>query len=288
MSGKGRSYSSALRDFLANEALGGILLIAAAALAMIAANSPLASAYFHALHLETGPVLAPAIGPMTVHLWINDALMALFFLLVGLEIKREFSEGELGQLMGSLKRTVEQWKSDLVLGALRDVVMREVQAAENAAWQVKLSKFLDDAFGESLNVLGRIVGEGRDGRDDPSYRVRIRARIKVNSSFGTADDILEMLALLDDATFYYTSTPPAAFIIGMSAPPSGFASATEMAGLIGECAAAGVGGLLVMPTDTPGDGGFIFGDEAFGDPVTTIGDFFGALDTPAIPDGRFT
>ena len=89
------SPASALRDFLANEAAGGILLIAAAVLAMVAANSPLAHGYFHLLHVETGPVLAPAIGPMTVHLWINDALMALFFLLVGLEIKRELVDGQL-------------------------------------------------------------------------------------------------------------------------------------------------------------------------------------------------
>jgi len=87
--------ASVLRDFLANEAMGGILLIAAAALAMIAANSPLANAYFDVLHRQTGPVLAPAIGAMTVHLWINDALMAIFFLLVGLEIKRELVDGQL-------------------------------------------------------------------------------------------------------------------------------------------------------------------------------------------------
>ncbi len=186
----------------------------------------------------------------------------------------------------ALARTIEEWKTDPVLGALRDVVMREVQAAENAAFQVKLSKFLDDAFGESLNVLGRIVGEGRDGRDDPSYRVRIRARIRINSSFGHADDILEMLALLDPATFYYTATPPAAFTIGMSAAPSGFASATEMASLIGECSAAGVGGILAMPT-TDVDG-FILGDSSGGPLETTWGDAGGSLDTPPLPDGRFT
>ena len=90
-----RHYASALRDFLASEALGGIVLMAAAALAMIVANSPLAHAYSHALHAEIGPVIAPAIGPMTVHLWINDGLMALFFLLVGLEIKRELIDGQL-------------------------------------------------------------------------------------------------------------------------------------------------------------------------------------------------
>jgi NhaA family Na+:H+ antiporter len=87
--------ASVLRDFLANEVLGGIALIAAAALALIAANSPLADIYFDVLHVETGRVIAPAIGAMTIHLWINDGLMALFFLLVGLEIKRELVDGEL-------------------------------------------------------------------------------------------------------------------------------------------------------------------------------------------------
>ncbi len=86
---------SALREFLRTEAAGGIVLMIAAALAMIAANSPLADAYFHAIHLETGPELTPKLGPMTVHLWINDLLMAVFFMLVGLEIKRELLDGHL-------------------------------------------------------------------------------------------------------------------------------------------------------------------------------------------------
>ena len=84
-----------MRAFLRSEAAGGILLMGAAALAMVVANSPLGWVYFHALHLETGPVLTPKIGSMTPHLWINDALMSVFFLLVGLEIKREFLDGHL-------------------------------------------------------------------------------------------------------------------------------------------------------------------------------------------------
>ncbi len=78
---------SALRAFLHSEASGGILLMIAAALALIVANSPLAEGYFHALHVM--------IGPMSLAHWINDGLMALFFLLVGLEIKREFVDGHL-------------------------------------------------------------------------------------------------------------------------------------------------------------------------------------------------
>lgn len=89
-------YRSTLRDFLTSEASGGVILIVAAALAMIVANIPgLSEQYFHLLHAETGPVLSPELGPMTVHLWINDGLMALFFLLVGLEIKREIVDGRL-------------------------------------------------------------------------------------------------------------------------------------------------------------------------------------------------
>ncbi len=78
---------SALRAFLRNEAAGGIVLMAVAALALLVANSPLAPAYFGALHAY--------VGGLSVQHWINDALMAVFFLLVGLEIKREFVDGQL-------------------------------------------------------------------------------------------------------------------------------------------------------------------------------------------------
>lgn len=61
--------------------------MAAAALALIVANSPLADNYF--------TILKSYIGPLSVNHWINDALMAVFFLFVGLEIKREFLDGQL-------------------------------------------------------------------------------------------------------------------------------------------------------------------------------------------------
>jgi len=92
---KQASGRSTLREFLASEATGGILLMAAAAAAMLVAHSAWGLDYFHFLHAVTGPELTPKLGPMTVHLWINDGLMAIFFLLVGLEIKREFVDGHL-------------------------------------------------------------------------------------------------------------------------------------------------------------------------------------------------
>src|SRR5690606_463660 len=78
---------STLRQFMDSEVAGGIVLMAAAVLALIVANTPLSDAYFGTLQFY--------IGPLTVGLWINDALMAIFFLLVGLEIKREFLTGQL-------------------------------------------------------------------------------------------------------------------------------------------------------------------------------------------------
>ncbi len=78
---------SPLGAFLKSEAAGGVLLMIAAALALIIANSPVAPLYFS--------LLGQYIGGLSVLHWINDALMAVFFLLVGLEIKREFIEGQL-------------------------------------------------------------------------------------------------------------------------------------------------------------------------------------------------
>ena len=86
---------SALRSFLVSEAAGGVVLIAAAALAMIAANSGLGEAYHHLLELPLGDRVPLTDIRITPHFLINDALMAIFFLLVGLEIKREFVDGRL-------------------------------------------------------------------------------------------------------------------------------------------------------------------------------------------------
>ena len=72
----------------------GLLLIAAAAAALVAANGPFASAYHDLLHLKLGPAM-PRLGQMNLHQWIADGLMAIFFLLVGLEVKREWYDGRL-------------------------------------------------------------------------------------------------------------------------------------------------------------------------------------------------
>jgi NhaA family Na+:H+ antiporter len=93
---KTRRALGSMRDFLQLESAGGILLIGATAVALVMANIPAvlkAYDWFLALHLTI------TIGGLGVDkpllLWINDALMVFFFMLVGLELKREVVEGEL-------------------------------------------------------------------------------------------------------------------------------------------------------------------------------------------------
>ena len=89
---------TAVCDFMKLESAGGILLLAAAGIAMLVANSPLAALYDSLLDTT----VAMQVGALSINkpllLWINDGLMAVFFLLIGLEIKREIMEGELSSL----------------------------------------------------------------------------------------------------------------------------------------------------------------------------------------------
>lgn len=85
----------ALRDFLKQESAGGIVLMGAALLALILANSAAASFYEGALATPIDVTVGDRGVQKSALLWINDGLMALFFLLVGLEVKREVLTGQL-------------------------------------------------------------------------------------------------------------------------------------------------------------------------------------------------
>jgi len=76
-----------MRRFLEGEASGGLVLMTASALALVVADSPFAEQYFRALQFR--------IGPLSIAHLVNDGLMSVFFLLVGLEIKRELLAGQL-------------------------------------------------------------------------------------------------------------------------------------------------------------------------------------------------
>ncbi|HXH16915.1 MAG TPA: Na+/H+ antiporter NhaA [Sphingomonas sp.] len=85
--GRGRRPVSVVRRFFAGDAAGAIVLLAATIAALLVANSPLAPTYFETLH--------SVVAGMSVQHWIDDGAMALFFLLIGLEVKSEFVSGHL-------------------------------------------------------------------------------------------------------------------------------------------------------------------------------------------------
>jgi NhaA family Na+:H+ antiporter len=149
---------SSIREFLALEAAGGIVLVIAAVAALALANSPAAWLYERLLAtpLEIRVDRFGIAKPLL--LWINDGLMAVFFFLVGLEIKREVLEGELSQ------------RSQIVLPAIAAVGGMAVPAAIYAAlnwgdpvalqgWAIPAATDIAFALGV-LSLLGERVPNG--------------------------------------------------------------------------------------------------------------------------------
>lgn len=96
-----------------------------------------------------------------------------------------------------------------LLGALLD----EVQVVEDVAWDVILGRLVDDAEGAQLDTIGRIVGQPRIG-DDEEFRLYIKARITINGSDGTGDDVMQVAeVLLEGKPWSYEETYPASIII---------------------------------------------------------------------------
>ncbi len=87
--------ASPFEEFIHHETSSGLLLMLCAIIALITANSALATSYEHLLHTTIGFSFGDVQLEKTLHHWINDGLMALFFFVVGLEIKREILVGEL-------------------------------------------------------------------------------------------------------------------------------------------------------------------------------------------------
>lgn len=89
---------NALERFLHVEAVSGVVLLIAAAVALIWANSPAGESYEHFWHLPLSFGLGSLQVSQSLHFWVNDGLMTIFFLVVGLEIRREMYEGALSSI----------------------------------------------------------------------------------------------------------------------------------------------------------------------------------------------
>lgn len=89
-----RRLSNTFKRFFESKKAGGILLIVATAISLLLANSPIGEDYLHIWHIH--------VAGLSIEHWVNDALMAIFFLLIGLELERELYNGELSNFRNAL------------------------------------------------------------------------------------------------------------------------------------------------------------------------------------------
>jgi hypothetical protein len=108
---------------------------------------------------------------------------------------------------------LEQYAELPRLAALLASYTQEIQELEDAIWAVRIGRFLDNAEGAQLDVIGKLVGEPREGRADNVYRVLITGKIRVNWSLGRPKDVIEVVRAVQgpENTHRYVSVFPASF-----------------------------------------------------------------------------
>ena len=144
-----------LREFLKLESASGIILVVAAVLAMIMANSPLVTYYDMLIEMPVEVRVGPLQLAKPLLLWINDGLMAIFFFLIGLELKRELLEGELKQA-GNVVLPALAALGGMVMPALIYTAFNSGDSAVMQGWAIPTATDIAFALGV-LSLLGERV-----------------------------------------------------------------------------------------------------------------------------------
>lgn len=143
-----------------SQAAGGLALMLAAAIALAWANSPWAQHYHDLWHLPVSLAIGPMRIEQSLHFWINDALMTLFFLVVGMEIRRELHSGALAQARHALLPVIAALGGvalpALVYLALATRLLPSAQVSLGSGWAVPTATDIAFALGV-LALLGRNV-----------------------------------------------------------------------------------------------------------------------------------
>ena len=143
-----------MQDFIHWEATGGVLLLIASAIALIMANSPWSEQFFHFWETKIGFRIGSFELSLSLHHWINDALMAVFFMVVGLEIKREILVGELKDRRKALLPSMAAI-GGMVVPAIVYFVFNIRQPGQNG-WAIPMATDIAFALG-IMALLGKRV-----------------------------------------------------------------------------------------------------------------------------------
>lgn len=144
-----------IRNFLKMESAGGMVLIAAAVLALIAANTGAAGLYSYFIDTPVEVRVGALQIAKPLFLWVNDGLMAIFFFLVGLELKREFLEGELSDASSIVLPAVGAVGGMVVPVAIYLLINQDDPAGFNG-WAIPAATDIAFALG-ILSLLGSRV-----------------------------------------------------------------------------------------------------------------------------------
>lgn len=151
-----------------------------------------------------------------------------------------------------------QFRGSVSLAALLGSYVAQIQELENAAWGVYDAQFIDRASGEQLDVIGREVGQAREGRDDPTYRLYLKVRVMLNRGSGTRNEILRIFRALGFAAPELRSLPPASIVLDLGAVTDGLEAV--YAAILAEARAAHIRAQLIYGT-APADELFCFSDD---------------------------
>ena len=179
------SNPSFIRRFISSEASGGLILMGTAVLALVVANSLFAETYFS--------VLASYVGGLSILHWINDALMAVFFLMVGLEIKREVITGQLSTWPQRILPGIAAF-GGMIMPAAIYLFLNWTSAGTAKGWAIPAAT--DIAF--SLGVVALL-------------RSRVPLSLKV---FLTALAIIDDLGAVGVIAVFYTAKINGAALVG--------------------------------------------------------------------------
>ena len=141
-------------EFIHRQTTSGLLLMGTAVLALVLANGPLASAYEHVVHTLIGVNIGSWTLEMTLHHWINDSLMALFFFVVGLELKREILVGELAELRNAALPIGAAIGGMVVPALIYFAINPEGDAARG--WGIPMATDIAFAIGALALLAGRV------------------------------------------------------------------------------------------------------------------------------------
>ena len=183
---------SLFQEFFESESSSGILLIVVTILALITANTFLNQYYQDILHLHFTFGIPGAMIDMSLHHWINDGLMAIFFLVIGLEIKRELVSGELSDFRSALLPIVAAIGGAIIPASI--FLLFNSGNEFRDGWGITMATDIAFAVG-ILTILGS--------------RIPLWAKVFL-SALAVVDDLIAVLVI---AIFYTSNINTAALII---------------------------------------------------------------------------